>query len=73
KFQSALILYWLVFNLLSIVQQYIIMNLVAKEEDVVTDISVKEDVAEEDKEEIKEESKKTAILENTAKKKKKKR
>ncbi len=75
KFQSALILYWLVFNLLSIVQQYIIMNLVAKE-DEVTGNSL-EDVAEEDQketsEEINGESKKTAILENTVKKKKRKR
>ncbi len=74
KFQSALILYWLVFNLLSIVQQYIIMNLVAKE-DEATGISV-EDVAEdkeETSEEINKESKKTAILENTVKKKKRRK
>jgi YidC/Oxa1 family membrane protein insertase len=69
KFQSALILYWLVFNLLSIVQQYIIMNLVSKE-DVVPNMT---DVVEENKEEIEKESKKTEILENTAKKKKRKK
>jgi YidC/Oxa1 family membrane protein insertase len=66
KFQSALILYWLVFNLLSIVQQHLIMNS-SKDED----LSVKE--IDSDLKDVVDEPKKTEILEAGGKKKKKRK
>lgn len=76
NFQSALILYWLIFNLLSILQQQILFKLSADKEETKINLEEPEEIPEEiplKSDFLDEESKKTAKLESSGKKKKRKK